>query len=613
MATLTNVAVRYITVYKNAVSERSSWYTSSATGYLGYRDANTKSTIQLRAYLSEPCTSITLKVTPTSTVSSSAVYYFKASPNETDATLDIASNNVTTTTYDVKNSNTKYAWSPVEVTINGNFKAGYIYVYVWANATNQLQFGNDTYPTKITSATSATAYTLTLTQGSNSTISVNRSSSNFTSTGALSNGAKLYSGDKLTITFSAASGYNVGTHTVNGSTFTSGGSHTVSGNVTVVSSATKKTYTVTFNANGGTGAPSAQTKTHGTTLALSTTKPTKTKTTATGYKVTFNANGGSCSTTDLTSTLTTTYAFKNWNTAANGSGTSYASGASYTANAAVTLYAQWTPSTSNGSVSLPTPTRTGFTFKGWATSSSATSGSTGDYTPTAAVTLYATWSANSITFDYYSNNGTQTKFATWTASASGTWPNNHWNYRNGTYKQTYTGYTATGYYGTTTTGGTLVGEDEQMASYAAMCEKYGVSTSVASTTIKIYAQWVPNTYIVRFNGNGGQGTMTDFMVTYDNEVSLPLNTFLKSGYAFLGWDTASSGTAIAYTDGQNILNLTTENGEVINLYAIWKSNGVVYIFDGEKYSPYSIYIGNGTEWELYIPYVGNGTDWDIYG
>ena len=34
--------------------------------------------------------------------------------------------------------------------------------------------------------------------------------------------------------------------------------------------------------------------------------------------------------------------FAGWNTAANGSGTAYANGATYSANAAVTLYAQWT-------------------------------------------------------------------------------------------------------------------------------------------------------------------------------------------------------------------------------------------------------------------------------
>ena len=71
-------------------------------------------------------------------------------------------------------------------------------------------------------------------------------------------------------------------------------------------------YAVTFNANGGTGAPSAQTKYYGKTLTLSKTKPTRT-----GYK------------------------FVKWNTKADGSGTSYNSGGSYTANAAVTLYAIW--------------------------------------------------------------------------------------------------------------------------------------------------------------------------------------------------------------------------------------------------------------------------------
>ena len=43
-----------------------------------------------------------------------------------------------------------------------------------------------------------------------------------------------------------------------------------------------------------------------------------------------------------TKSTPTTHTFKNWNTKADGSGTSYASGASYTGNAALTLYAQYT-------------------------------------------------------------------------------------------------------------------------------------------------------------------------------------------------------------------------------------------------------------------------------
>ena len=106
----------------------------------------------------------------------------------------------------------------------------------------------------------------------------------------------------------------------------------------------------------------------------------------------FNANGGSDSLTSLDALRTTRYSFKNWNTKADGSGTSYIAGANYTANADVTLYAQWNPdSTTTAAITLPTPTRSGYVFKGWATSSTATTGVTGNYIPTGNVTLYAVW------------------------------------------------------------------------------------------------------------------------------------------------------------------------------------------------------------------------------
>lgn len=82
------------------------------------------------------------------------------------------------------------------------------------------------------------AYTLTISAGTGSSIVVNRTSSaGGGSTGKLSNGAKLYKDDKLKITFSASANYSIETHTVNGSTFTSGNTHTVSKNVTVKSTA----------------------------------------------------------------------------------------------------------------------------------------------------------------------------------------------------------------------------------------------------------------------------------------------------------------------------------------------------------------------------------------
>jgi len=78
-------------------------------------------------------------------------------------------------------------------------------------------------------------------------------------------------------------------------------------------------FTVSYNANGGSGAPSAQDKRYDITLTLSSTVPTRTG-----------------------------YTFTGWNTAADGTGTAYAAGATYSANADVTLYAQWTHHTTSG-------------------------------------------------------------------------------------------------------------------------------------------------------------------------------------------------------------------------------------------------------------------------
>lgn len=159
------------------------------------------------------------------------------------------------------------------------------------------------------------------------------------------------------------------------------------------------TYTVAYDANGGSGAPASQSKIKGQALTLSATTPTRASSSAGSFTVTLNANGGSISQTSLSAARTTSYTFKNWNTAANGSGTTYNAGASYTADEPATLYAQWNSSTTTAAVNLPSPTRSGYTFQGWATNSGATSGVTGSYTPDGNVTLYAIWKENSIPAD----------------------------------------------------------------------------------------------------------------------------------------------------------------------------------------------------------------------
>lgn len=107
------------------------------------------------------------------------------------------------------------------------------------------------YPNESTTATvaNATARSLSISEGTGSSVTVTRQSSPWVATGSISNGATVYDGDVLKIDFSVSTGYNLSVRTVNGSTFTSGSTHTVSGNVTVVSRATVKSYTLTVNAD----------------------------------------------------------------------------------------------------------------------------------------------------------------------------------------------------------------------------------------------------------------------------------------------------------------------------------------------------------------------------
>ena len=144
-------------------------------------------------------------------------------------------------------------------------------------------------------------------------------------------------------------------------------------------------YTVTYNANGGSGAPSAQKKYYGKSLTLSSTKPTRAG-----------------------------YTFAGWSTSSSGS-VAYASGASYTANNAVTLYAVWVANmytvtyNANGGSGAPEtqykfhgqgltlsttkPTRANYTFAGWSTSATGVVAYSpgGWYKNDANVTLYAVW------------------------------------------------------------------------------------------------------------------------------------------------------------------------------------------------------------------------------
>jgi len=82
---------------------------------------------------------------------------------------------------------------------------------------------------------------------------------------------------------------------------------------------------------------------------------------------------------------------------------------------------------------------------------------------------------------------------------------------------------------------------------------------------------VPNTYTVVYNGNGATGGSTaNSSHTYNVAKNLTGNGFTKTNYRFKGWSTDPHATTPQYSNSQSVINLTSTNGGVINLYAIWE-------------------------------------------
>lgn len=86
----------------------------------------------------------------------------------------------------------------------------------------------------------------------------------------------------------------------------------------------------------------------------------------------------------------------------------------------------------------------------------------------------------------------------------------------------------------------------------------------------------PNTYTIKFEANGGSGTMSDVSYAYDKiqtTDSLPPNTFTGTS-AFKGWAFDASSTTADYTDASLIGNIIDSmakgNKTELTLYAVWE-------------------------------------------
>jgi len=121
---------------------------------------------------------------------------------------------------------------------------------------------------------------------------------------------------------------------------------------------------------------------------------------------------------------------------------------------------------------------------------------------------------------------------------------------------------------------------------------YSFTTDAAPTYTEITGNWavLPTTfYTVRYDANGGAGNyeVTDIPFASDYTVlSLADTGITRSGYTFIGWNTAADGDGVSYNPG----NVITINGN-ITLYAQWKVSGGL---DKENHFAYIVGYPDGT-------------------
>ncbi len=345
----------------------------------------------------------------------------------------------------------------------------------------------------------------------------------------------------------------------------------------------KEFYRIRYDANGGTGGPSVfGMKFYGTDVTLSSSVPTRD-----GYE------------------------FLGWATSSTATTPQYQPGDTYSKNESVTLYAVWkaipttytltynanngggAPSntTGNGAVTISStvPTRFGYTFLGWSTSSSATSASyePGDsITLSSNKTLYAVWkSATSISKD-----------TTYTPTINFSYQEYYYKFTpllSGTYTIESTGSLDTKVYLYDSSGNLLSSNDDDgdgnnfrlsydlpmgTATYYYKVCAYGSRTGSFEFTLT--KESTP-TYTVTYNANGGSVSPSSVSVESGKTTTLPTPTkSYKITYnpnggsiattsktvncTFKNWNTSSSGTGTSYNAGASYTVTSSKT-----LYAQW--------------------------------------------
>lgn len=335
------------------------------------------------------------------------------------------------------------------------------------------------------------------------------------------------------------------------------------------------------------------------------------------------------------------YEFTGWNTASDGKGTSYTDEQNVlnlkSGNGdELTLYAQWSQikytltidpnggyrvSDNNSSIivgnnytygyvdTISERAKTGYQLTGYVMTNTAT-GSTTDIggatltynasTKTATftqgtveVTITAQWRPNKLTINYYSNNATAAYSGTLNAVGDGknvlvrvwetdyeynTTDNLHdYSYTSATTYLGRTGYTATGYWGSTTSGGTLVSESTNYASAKELASAYGKDLGAGDVVLNLYAQWKINSYTVtqyHYYYHEASASWKHFQTTTDSRnyktSFAPYNVTSPSGYYAgnnYGVYNAAGSSVGSGTVGTNSFTVTENMSVHVHYYA----------------------------------------------
>jgi uncharacterized repeat protein (TIGR02543 family) len=277
------------------------------------------------------------------------------------------------------------------------------------------------------------------------------------------------------------------------------------------------------------------------------------------------AIGSSYTVASNSGTLTRTgWSFAGWNTASDGSGTTYAAGSgSFLVSGSQTLYAKWTATVSydaNGGTGAPTDltaytasdsvtvksdtgmARTNFVFSGWNTSSNGSGtpyadGASLSIPSSGDLTLYAQWDAVfTVTFDANAPGGAGLDSGSVPSAlqvndgSSGTVPGN-------TGSMTVANFSFLGW------------DTDPNATSATFAPNDSITPSASDT---LYAVWVGN-YAVTFSGNSNTGGTPPSALSTSpgGAITVPTNSgvLVRTNFVFGGWNTASDGSGDSYQSG----------------------------------------------------------------